>query len=251
MRRSLIAGNWKMHGNRSSIKELLEGLAAGLATGINGVDIVVCPPFPYLSDVSRLLHGCEIVLGAQNSWCETDGAYTGEVSPVMLADCQVRYVIIGHSERRKLLLEGNELVARKFVAAQNAGIIPILCVGETLAERNSGAAESVVAAQLGAVLNLVDASAIERSVIAYEPVWAIGTGVSATAEQAQGMHAFIREQLIGLDADTAEVVQILYGGSVSPDNAAELFAQPDIDGGLVGGASLNAQAFIQICKSVS
>lgn len=251
MRRSLVAGNWKMHGNRASIGELLNGLVAELATGINGVDIVVCPPFPYLSDVSRALRGCEIVLGAQNSWCEPEGAFTGEVAPAMLADFKVRYVITGHSERRQLLAEPSELVARKFVAIQKAGLIPILCLGETLDQRNNGAAESTVAAQLDAVLDLVDVSLFERAVIAYEPVWAIGSGVSATAEQAQAMHAYVRQRLADRDADVAATVQILYGGSVSPDNAVELFAQPDIDGGLVGGASLNAQAFIQICKSVS
>lgn len=240
-----------MHGNRASIGELLNGLVAELATGINGVDIVVCPPFPYLSDVSRALRGCEIVLGAQNSWCEPEGAFTGEVAPAMLADFKVRYVITGHSERRQLLAEPSELVARKFVAIQKAGLIPILCLGETLDQRNNGAAESTVAAQLDAVLDLVDVSLFERAVIAYEPVWAIGSGVSATAEQAQAMHAYVRQRLADRDADVAATVQILYGGSVSPDNAVELFAQPDIDGGLVGGASLNAQAFIQICKSVS
>jgi triosephosphate isomerase (TIM) len=251
MRRSLVAGNWKMHGNQASIGELLKGLVAELAAGINGVDIAVCPPFPYLLEVSRAVRGCEIVLGAQNSWCEPDGAFTGEVAPGMLADCQVRYVIVGHSERRQLLAETSELVARKFVMIQQAGLIPILCLGETLAQRSSGVAEATVAAQLDAVLDLVDINVFERAVIAYEPVWAIGTGVSATAEQAQAMHAFVRRRLAARDADVAEAVQILYGGSVSPDNAVELFAQSDIDGGLVGGASLNAQAFIQICKSVS
>lgn len=240
-----------MNGTRASINELLRGLVPAVSHGINGVDIVVCPPFPYLNVVADAIRGCEIVLGAQNVWCEKEGAFTGEISPGMLADCLARYVIIGHSERREHQAESDELIARKFVAAQQAGLIPILCVGETLAQRNSGDAEETVAAQVNAVLTRAGVAALERAVIAYEPVWAIGTGSSATAQEAQQMHAFIRELIAGCDVELAGVLQLLYGGSVSPANAAELFEQADIDGGLVGGASLDASAFIEICNSVS
>lgn len=240
-----------MNGTRAGINELLRVLVPAVSHGINGVDIVVCPPFPYLNVVADAIKGCEIVLGAQNVWCEKEGAFTGEISPGMLADCRARYVIIGHSERRGHLAESDELIARKFDAAQQADLIPILCVGETLAQRNNGAAKAAVAAQVDAVLTRAGVAAFERAVIAYEPVWAIGTGRSATAQEAQQMHAFIRELVAGQDADVAGVIQLLYGGSVSPANAAELFEQADIDGGLVGGASLDASAFIEICNSVS
>lgn len=251
MRRAMVAGNWKMNGTQASISELMTGLVPAVAKGINGVDVVVCPPFPYLAQVSAATKGCELVLGAQNVWFESEGAFTGEVSGAMLADCRVRYVIVGHSERRQLMGETDELVARKFSAAQEAGLLPILCVGETLAQREAGAAQETVASQVSEVLSKAGIEAMERAVIAYEPVWAIGTGRSATAAQAQEMHAFIRSLLAAQDVEIAESVQLLYGGSVNPDNAAELFAQPDIDGGLVGGASLDAQAFIEICNSVS
>jgi triosephosphate isomerase len=251
MRRALIVANWKMHGTRSSIRELLSGLVPELASGINGVDVVVCPPFPYLSMVSRQIQGAEIILGAQNVWVESAGAFTGEVAPGMLVDCKVRFVITGHSERRQLMAESDDLIARKFAAIQQHRLIPILCVGETMAQRDAGDAEAVVAAQLHATISVSGIAAMERAVIAYEPVWAIGTGRSATAEQAQLMHAFIRGIIARHDAEVAETVQILYGGSVNADNAEQLFAQPDIDGGLVGGASLDAKAFIQICHSVS
>jgi len=251
MRRALVVGNWKMNGSRDSIKALLRDLVAKVSHGINGVDIVICPPFPYLALAADAARGCEIVLGAQNAWYEAEGAFTGEVAPVMLADCGARYVILGHSERRQLLAETDELIARKFVAAQQAGLIPILCVGETLAQRDEGRAQATVAAQINAVLALAGVAAFERAVIAYEPVWAIGTGCSASAQEAQQMHAGIRELIAGHDTEVADTVQLLYGGSVSPANAAELFEQADIDGGLVGGAALDASAFIEICKSVS
>jgi triosephosphate isomerase len=251
MRRALIVGNWKMNGTRASITELLHGLVPAVSRGINGVDIVVCPPFPYLTVVAEALRGREIVLGAQDVWHEREGAFTGEVSPGMLADCGARYVILGHSERRQHLVESDDLVARKFVAAQRAGLIPILCVGETLAQRDDGSARETVARQINAVLAVTGVAGFERAVIAYEPVWAIGTGCSASAQEAQQMHACIRELIAGHDAEVADVVQLLYGGSVSPASAAELFEQVDIDGGLVGGASLDASAFIEICNSVS
>ncbi|HDZ10122.1 triose-phosphate isomerase [Pseudohongiella sp.] len=251
MRRALVVGNWKMNGTRDSIQALLRGLVPAVSHGINGVDIVVCPPFPYLALVAETIKGCEIVLGAQNVSCEEKGAFTGEISPGMLVDCRARYVILGHSERRQQMAETDELIARKFVAAQQAGLIPILCVGETLAQRDNGSAQATVAAQVSAVLTLAGVTALERAVIAYEPVWAIGTGKSATAQQAQQMHAGIRELIAGHDAEVAGAIQLLYGGSVSSANAAELFEQADIDGGLVGGASLDASAFIEICNSVS
>lgn len=251
MRRALVAANWKMHGNRAFIKELVKGLMPALAGGINGVDIVICPPFPYLQLTDSLISGTEIVLGAQNIATHDSGAFTGEVSGSMLADFRVRYVIVGHSERRSLMTESDVIVAEKFQSAQLSGLIPVLCVGETLAERDQGVAEQVVARQVAAVIERSGISGFSRAVIAYEPVWAIGTGRSASVEQAQHMHAFIRQLIALNDAEVAQSVQIIYGGSVSVDNASELFAQPDIDGGLVGGASLNADSFGRICQSVS
>ena len=251
MRRALVVGNWKMNGTRDSISELLRALVPAVSHGINGVDIVVCPPSPYLTVVADAIKGCEIVLGAQNAWCENGGAYTGEVAPGMLVDCRARYVILGHSERRQQLAETDELIAQKFVAAQCEGLIPILCVGETLAQRDDGHAEATVSGQINAVLTVAGIAAFERAIIAYEPVWAIGTGCSASAQEAQQMHAFIRTLIAGHDEEVAGAVQLLYGGSVNPGNAAELFEQADIDGGLVGGASLDAAAFIEICNRVS
>lgn len=251
MRRALIAANWKMHGSREFIRELVGQLLPSLSDGINGVDLVLCPPFPYLTQVAELSKGAELVLGAQNISSESEGAYTGEVSGRMLTDCQVRYVIVGHSERRKLMFEDDALVALKFAAVQANGMIPILCVGETLEEREGGKAASVVERQLKAVLDSSGVQSFERAVIAYEPVWAIGTGCSASTEQAQDMHASIRRMIAERDPEVSQNVQIVYGGSVNPDNAPDLFSQPDIDGGLIGGASLNAQSFIRICQSVS
>lgn len=251
MRRSLVVANWKMNGSRSTINTLMDGLVADLARGINGVDVVVCPPYPYLQQVAERAQGCELILGAQNAWMAAEGAFTGEVSPAMLADFRVRYVIVGHSERRQLMAETDALVASKFAAIQQAGMVPILCVGETLEQRDAGQAEQVVAGQLQAVLDANGVAAFERAVIAYEPVWAIGTGQSATTAQAQQMHAFIRQWLREHDGLIADSTRLLYGGSVNAGNAHELFGEPDIDGGLVGGASLDPQAFIRICHSVS
>lgn len=251
MRRALVAANWKMHGSREFIQELVGRLLPDLAEGINGVDVVLCPPYPYLACVANQCRGAELILGAQNVWCEPEGAYTGEVSAKMLADFQVRYVIVGHSERRRLMGETDDLVASKFKAVQQGGMIPVLCIGETLPERDSGSAETVVASQLLAVMNSAGVEAFGRAVVAYEPVWAIGSGRSASTSQAQQMHAHIRRVIAERDPDIADSVQIVYGGSVSPENAQDLFAQPDIDGGLVGGASLNAETFLRICQSVS
>lgn len=251
MRRALVAGNWKMNGSQASIKSLMSDLLPALTNGINGVDVVVCPPFPYLTQVTDAAYGSEIILGAQDVSEEEGGAFTGEVSGAMLNDFRVRFVLVGHSERRERYAESDERVAKKFAAAQQAGLIPVLCVGESLEHRKSGHAEDVVATQLAAVIDYCGIQSFDNAVIAYEPVWAIGTGEAASAEDAQQMHAFIRRVIARSDADVAACVQILYGGSVNAGNAEALFACEDIDGGLVGGASLKAEEFIRICQSVS
>jgi triosephosphate isomerase len=232
MKRSrLVAGNWKMHGSRASIAALLDALLRENP----GSGCAVCAPFPYLAQVAERLRGSAIAWGAQNVSEHAQGAYTGEVSAAMLAEFGCRYVIVGHSERRQLYRETDAQVAEKFAAVKAAGMTPILCVGETLEEREAGRTEDVVARQLGAVK-------FESAVLAYEPVWAIGTGKNATPEQAQAVHAFLRR---GVSSDTP----ILYGGSVKPQNAAAIFAMPDVDGGLIGGASLVAKDFLDIVKA--
>jgi len=251
MRRSLVAGNWKMHGSQEMVAQLLQGLTSGIGVGLEGVDVVVCPPSPYLQLSQSLLQRSAVVLGAQNVHDQPGGAFTGEVAVSMLIDFGVQFVITGHSERRQLFGETDEMVARKFAAIHEQGLTPVLCVGETLAQREEGAAEAVVAAQLDAVFEHNGIAVMKDAVIAYEPVWAIGTGKTASPAQAQQMHSFIREQLARRDAEVAGQTRILYGGSVNADNARELFAQADIDGGLVGGASLKVDEFITICKSVS
>jgi triosephosphate isomerase len=246
MRRPLIAGNWKMHGSRAENAELIEALLLGLP-GQTPVEIAVCPPFVYLWETARLLKSSSIALGSQSVCAEALGAFTGEVSASMLKDVGCRYVIVGHSERRAIYKEDDALVARKFLAAQSQGLIPILCVGETLEERERGQTMQVVSRQLTAVLDLAGATALRTAVIAYEPVWAIGTGKNAMPAQAQEVHAHIRTAIAGRDAKIAADVRILYGGSVKAANAHELFAMPDVDGGLVGGASLKADEFLKIC----
>ena len=250
MRVKFVAGNWKMNGNLATNRALLGELVSNVGR-IAGVKIAVCPPFPYLAQVQQSLSGSGIGWGAQNLSQFDSGAYTGEVSGAMLAEFGCRYVIVGHSERRTLLGESSELVAQKYAAALKAGLTPILCVGETLREREDGSTEVVVAAQLRAVLEQNGAQSFAQAVIAYEPVWAIGTGKTATPDQAQAVHAFIRKTLAAKDAEIAANVQVLYGGSVKGNNASELFAMPDIDGGLIGGASLDAQEFTKICGAVS
>ncbi|MGQ9684791.1 MAG: triose-phosphate isomerase [Thiobacillaceae bacterium] len=247
MRRKLVAGNWKMHGNLVDNDALLGGILAGI--GEVKADVAVCVPFPYLHQTKARLAGSKVAWGAQNLSQHPKGAYTGEVSALMLNDFECRYVIVGHSERRALYCESDALVAEKYAAAQTAGLVPILCVGETLEERESGVTEAVVSRQLDAVLNKSGVISLANAVIAYEPVWAIGTGRTASPEQAQAVHAFIRRKVRGLDAEVADHLVILYGGSVKAANAAELFAQPDIDGGLIGGASLNAEEFLAICRA--
>ncbi|MFZ1325621.1 MAG: triose-phosphate isomerase [Candidatus Contendobacter sp.] len=248
MRRKLVAGNWKMNGSTGSIRELLQGISAG-AAGVSAVELAVFPPFVYLDAVARQLAGSAIVWGAQNLSEQVSGAFTGEVAGPMLKDCGCTYVIVGHSERRTLYGESDQIVARKFAAARQHGLKPILCVGETLEEREQGVTEAVVGRQLKAVLDLEGISSFADAVIAYEPVWAIGTGRTATSAQAQEVHAFIRAQLAALDAALAAQVRILYGGSVKGSNAGELLAMADIDGGLVGGASLDAKDFLAIAKA--
>jgi triosephosphate isomerase (TIM) len=248
MRQKLVAGNWKMHGSLSENQALLGELRTAL-TDVRNMTCAVCVPFPYLAQTQDVLADSAIAWGAQQLSEYAKGAYTGEVSASMLQDFGCRYVIVGHSERRALFGETDQVVAAKFMAATGAGLTPILCVGETLAEREAGTAETVIARQLDAVLNVAGMSGMARAVIAYEPVWAIGTGKTASPEQAQAVHAFIRQKLAVLDMEIAGRMIILYGGSVKAANAAELFSQPDIDGGLIGGASLVADDFVAICKA--
>ncbi len=246
MRSCLIAGNWKMNGSLQSVTDLVEGIKAG---DHGKAELVVCPPAVFLLKVGGMLADSDIALGAQNVCDQAAGAYTGEVSAAMLLECGCRYAIVGHSERRSLYTETDALVAARFAMAVESGLTPILCVGETLDQREQGVTESVVATQLDAVIDVAGVEGLKRCVIAYEPVWAIGTGQVATPEQAQAVHAFIRQRLAQHDADMAQRVQILYGGSMNPSNAAELLAQTDIDGGLIGGASLKAADFLAIAQS--
>ena len=250
MRIKFVAGNWKMNGNLAANQALLHALVPALAS-VAGAKCAVCVPYPYLAQSRQLLSGSDIAWGAQDVSQYDAGAYTGEVSGAMLADFGCRYVIVGHSERRTLFGEVSELVAQKYAAALKAGVTPILCVGETLAQREAGTTEASVGAQIEAVLDACGAQSFARALVAYEPVWAIGTGKTATPEQAQAVHAFIRGRLAARDEAVAANLQVLYGGSVKGANAAELFAMPDIDGGLIGGASLDAQEFATICQAAS
>ena len=248
MRRKLVVGNWKMHGSLTQNESLLSAVKSG-STQLSRVDIAVCAPFPYLAQLKHELSASSVKWGAQDVHQLDKGAFTGEVSAPMLADFGCAYVIVGHSERRNVYGETSRLVAEKFAAAQRAGLIPILCLGETLEQRESGATEAVVAEQLDAVIALVGVQALGKAVVAYEPVWAIGTGKTATQEQAQAVHAFIRQRVAGHDAPVAQGLVILYGGSVKAANAQELFAMADIDGGLIGGAALIAEEFLGICRA--
>ena len=248
MRQKLVAGNWKMFGSLKSNLSLLQDVAAGVS-GLRGTSVAVCVPFPYLAQAQSVLTGTAVSWGAQNLNEQVQGAFTGEVSASMLQDFACRYVLVGHSERRAIYGESDTLVAEKFAAALASGLSPILCVGETLAQREAGKTVEVVAAQIDAVLKRVGVAAFSGAVVAYEPVWAIGTGRTASAQQAQEVHAAIRAQIAAADAQVAEGLQILYGGSVKPGNAEELFAMADIDGGLIGGASLVAADFLAICRA--
>jgi triosephosphate isomerase len=236
----LVAGNWKMHGTLAANRALLDALVPGVAA-LHGVECVVCAPFPYLSQAAERLRGSPLAWGAQNVSEHTQGAYTGEVSAAMLKDFGCRYVLVGHSERRQLYRETDEQVAAKFAAARAQGLTPILCVGETLEERDAGRTEEVVGRQLAAVLGR---QPFPAAVLAYEPVWAIGTGRTATPEQAQAVHAFLRGKVLF-------ETPILYGGSVKPQNAAAIFAMPDVDGGLIGGAALVAADFLAIARAAA
>jgi triosephosphate isomerase len=247
MRRKLIAGNWKMNGSLAVNTALLDGIKAEVGQPVCA--IAVCVPAPYLAQCRDQLAGSPVAWGGQDVSAHECGAYTGEVSGTMLADFGCTYVIVGHSERRSYHGETNELVAQKTQRALNAGLTPIVCVGESLGERESGSTNAVVGQQIDAVLAAIDAADLDRLVVAYEPIWAIGTGKTATPQMAQEVHAMLRLKLAEKSSAGAKVVQILYGGSMKPDNAQELLAMPDIDGGLIGGASLKAADFLAITRA--
>ena len=248
MRRRIVAGNWKLHGTRAFATALVAEIAA---TPVPGVELVILPPLPYIGDLIEDFEGTPLVFGAQDVSSNEQGAYTGEVSASMLVDVGARYGLVGHSERRQYHAETSELVALKFQAAINAGLRPILCLGEGLEQREAGQTEAVIASQLRPVLALVGVAAFAQAVVAYEPVWAIGTGRTASPEQAQAVHAFIRGEVAAHDATIAGSLPILYGGSVKPGNAASLFGQADVDGGLIGGASLVAADFLAIATAAA
>jgi triosephosphate isomerase len=247
MRQPMVAGNWKMNGSSDSVKELMSGIKAGI--GKANAEVVVCPPFVYIPQVAAAIADSGIKLGAQNMCAQDAGAFTGEISGPMLKDVGCEYVIIGHSERRAMYGETDEVTAVKYGAVLKNGLKPIFCIGETLEEREQGITEQVVGRQIDAILNTDGVASLANAVLAYEPVWAIGTGKTATPEQAQEVHAFIRGKIAAQDAVIAEGLRILYGGSMNPANAAELRSQPDIDGGLIGGASLKAEDFLVICSA--
>ncbi|AIN60403.1 triose-phosphate isomerase [Pseudomonas soli] len=248
MRRPMVAGNWKMHGTRASVAELTQGLGKMLIP--DGIEVAVFPPVLFINQVVDGLKGKGIIVGAQNSAVQSEqGALTGEVAPSQLSEVGCKLVLIGHSERRQIIGESDEVLNQKFAAAQKSGLTPVLCVGETLAEREAGKTLEVVGRQLSSVIDVFGIAAFANAVIAYEPVWAIGTGLTASPQQAQDVHAAIRKQLAEKDAEVARKVRLLYGGSVKAANAAELFGMPDIDGGLIGGASLNADEFGAICRA--
>ncbi|MDH5216259.1 MAG: triose-phosphate isomerase [Gammaproteobacteria bacterium] len=248
MRKPLVAGNWKLNGSKSSVQALVEGLLGGIGD-VSNAEVVVCPPYIFIPDVAQQIGAAAIAWGSQDVAKEDSGAYTGEISVAMLKDYGCTYAIVGHSERRSLFGDTSQIVAEKFAAAIKGGVRPILCVGELLEEREAGKTESVVEEQLKAVVDHCGIESFNDAVIAYEPVWAIGTGKTASPQQAQDVHAFIRSWIAARSADVAAKIQILYGGSVKGANAAELFSQEDIDGGLIGGASLDANEFLTICKA--
>jgi triosephosphate isomerase len=248
MRTPLVAGNWKMNGTRDSVAELMQGITAG-AAAISGAEILVCPPFVHLSQVKELIGSSPVALGAQDLYVEEGGAFTGEISGPMLQDSGCKYVLVGHSERRARMGEGNDIVARKFAAAQAVGLTPILCVGETLEERQAESTLNVIGSQFSTVVDAVGIEAFAQAVVAYEPVWAIGTGETASPEQAQEVHAALRGMAAKRSARIAADLRLLYGGSVKSANAADLFSMSDIDGGLIGGASLEASEFLAICAA--
>mgnify|MGYP001978781490 FL=1 len=241
-----MAGNWKMNASKESVNKLVMGILSGMSNVSS--EVVICAPFPYLSQVEALITHSQVRLGAQNLNTNMSGAFTGEVSADMIKDFGAQHVIVGHSERRSFYGETNTIVAEKVKAALDSDLIPLFCVGETLEQREAGETESVVAAQINTVVDLVGIDAFLNIVVAYEPVWAIGTGVTASPEQAQEVHAFIRQLLANNNYDVAQQTPILYGGSMNATNAKELIACADIDGGLIGGASLKPEDFLQICR---
>lgn len=245
-----VIANWKMHGDLRRNQALLEGYLSGLSSLASQVQVVVCPPYPYLSQMQQQLSGTALAWGAQNIAKFEQGAYTGEVSAAMLHDFGAQYVVIGHSERSTAYCESDENIAEKFMMAKRHGLTPILCVGETLLEREAGVMERVVGKQLDTIIRLFGGGAFAGTIVSYEPIWAIGTGLAASAEQAVAMHTFIRETVAQADAQAAETLKILYGGSVNPQNAVQLLNQREIDGALVGKCSLNAEQFIKICQAV-
>ena len=247
MRKTIVAGNWKMNASKDSVESLVTDILSG-ASDVSA-EIIVCAPFPYLSQVEALIGGSNLMLGAQNLNVNASGAFTGEVSAEMIKDFGANHVIVGHSERRSLYGETSEIVAEKTKAAIDSGLTPILCLGESLDQRESGKTESVVSEQLNKVIKMVGIEAFNNIIIAYEPVWAIGTGMTATPEQAQSVHKFIRDLLASSSQDIADKTAILYGGSMNAGNAVELISCADIDGGLIGGAALKAEDFLQICKA--
>ena len=246
MRKTIVAGNWKMNASKESVNKLVMGILSGMSNVSS--EVVICAPFPYLSQVEALITHSQVRLGAQNLNTNMSGAFTGEVSADMIKDFGAQHVIVGHSERRSFYGETNTIVAEKVKAALDSDLIPLFCVGETLEQREAGETESVVAAQINTVVDLVGIDAFLNIVVAYEPVWAIGTGVTASPEQAQEVHAFIRQLLANNNYDVAQQTPILYGGSMNATNAKELIACADIDGGLIGGASLKPEDFLQICR---
>jgi len=248
MRKTLVAGNWKLNGSKDSVKELVTGLLAGISD-VTDTQVAVCPPYVYIPMVADMLAGSDIAVGSQDNADQESGAFTGEVAAPMIKEMGCTYAIVGHSERRSLYGETDADTASKYAAARKAGLTPILCVGELLEERENGTTEDVVARQLDAVIDLEGVEALADGVIAYEPVWAIGTGKTASPEQAQAVHAFIRGKIAALNEGVAAKVQILYGGSMNAGNAAELLSMEDIDGGLIGGASLAADTFLPICTA--
>jgi triosephosphate isomerase len=248
MRGKLVAGNWKSNGDLVANRRLLEQLRSSAAS-LHGVEVAVCVPYPYLAQAQQILGDSVVAWGGQDVSQFGAGAYTGAVTAAMLTDFGCKYAIVGHSERRSVFADSDATVAAKFEAARKAGLTPVLCLGESLQEREAGVTESVVGRQLEAVTAVSGVASLARAVLAYEPVWAIGTGKTATPAQAQAVHAFIRGRVAASDARVAAGLQILYGGSVKAGNAAELFSQPDIDGGLIGGASLVADEFLAICRS--
>ncbi|MCA1327086.1 triose-phosphate isomerase [Herbaspirillum sp. alder98] len=249
MRRKLVAGNWKMNGSLAANAALVAGIKQGLPA--DACDVAVCVPSPYLAQVQGEVAGSVVALGAQDISAHASGAYTGEVSAAMLQEFSCHYVIVGHSERRAYHGESDAAVAAKTVAALQAGLVPVVCIGETLAQREAGQTKEIVGGQLDVVLDALSGEDAARIVLAYEPVWAIGTGKTATPEMAQEVHAMLRARLGAKSAEAAAKVRILYGGSMKPDNAAQLLAMEDIDGGLIGGAALKATDFLVIVEAAS